>query len=100
MKESSSEFPEDVIAQTASDIEDAVFEYFEKNEHNKKYNEKILFLKMRIKGSRNAKARSVLLLNKLDLKELIELKGTDFSDQFFNEKLGGEGVVSSVPKAP
>lgn len=35
---------------------------------------------MRIKGSRNTKVRSVLLLKKIDLKELMELKGTEFTD--------------------
>lgn len=96
LKESSSEFPEEIIAQTASDIEDTVFEYCDKNELNKKYNEKILFLKMRIKGSRNAKTRSVLLLKKLDLKELIEMKATEFTEQNFINKLGSEGSSSST----
>lgn len=48
----------------------------------------MLFLKMRIKGSRNVKTRNTLLLAKIQLCEFVQLKPTDFTDSFFSEKLG------------
>lgn len=48
----------------------------------------MIFLKMRIKGTRNAHTRSALLHGKVGMEELLAMGPTDFTESFFTERLG------------
>lgn len=48
----------------------------------------MIFLKMRIKGTRNVKTRQVILLKKIEFSQLLSMQASDFNDTFFAEKLG------------
>jgi hypothetical protein len=54
------------------------------------------FLKMRIKGQKNSTVRLALLKKKLDLNEFINLKASEFTEEYFAQKLGLESNTSNT----